>query len=190
MRPLGDSLTEMSSTEPILEPTGSEPSIELPRSLSDEPSTEQSSAELSAELSSDDPLVEPIGAKLSIKPPRQLSDEPGAEQSSAKPSAELSGADLIIEPSGAEPNIEPPRLQSDEPSFEPSTAKRSIKLSSEDPIIELWHAELSRAEQSNANPFVEQLRAEPSIEPPTPLSNELIVEQSSAEQSVSHRVPK
>jgi hypothetical protein len=54
-----------------------------------EPSTEQSSAELSAELSSDDTLVKPVGAKLSTKPLRQLSDEPGFEQPSAKPSAEL-----------------------------------------------------------------------------------------------------
>ena len=175
LRPLGDSLNELSSTELIVEPTGFKPSIELPRPQSEEPSTEQSNAELSAELSSDDPLVKPIGAKLSTKLLRQLSHEPGAEPSSAKPSAELSGPDLIFEPSGTEPNIEPLRLLSDEPSFEPSTAKPSIKLLSEDPIIEPSCPELSIPEQSN--PFVEQSRAEPSIEPPMPLSNELIFEQ-------------
>jgi hypothetical protein len=114
--------------------------------------------------------VEPIGAKLSITPPRPTSAEPGAEQSSAKPSAKLSGTDLIIEPLGAEPSIKPPRLLSDEPSFVLS----SFELSNAKP-----DAELSIAEQWNANPFVKQSRAEPSIKPPIPLSNELIVEHSS-----------
>ena len=106
---------ELSSTDPIIEPSGAEPSIELPRP-SDEQSVGQSSVEPSA--------------------------QPSAEQSSEKSSVELSGADRIIVPSGAEPSIEALRLLSDELSFEPSTAKPSTKLSSEDPIIELSGAKL------------------------------------------------
>ena len=145
LRPLGDSLTELSSTEPIIEPTGAEPSIELPRPLSDEPNTEQLSAELSAELSSSgsssaEPIVElpmPSSAEPSVELPRPSSTDVRGKWSRGKllktcssaepkPKPKPSSAALSGEPTGptspelsgkTEPRAEPPR---------PSSAVQSV----------------------------------------------------------------
>ncbi len=175
LRPLIDSLIELSTTdEPVVEPTGAEPSIELPRPLSDEQSTEQSSVELSAELSSAElssaePNVEPI-----VETPMPSSAEP-------KPKPKPLSAELIL-----------PRPMSDERGIEQARAEPSTELSSAKPIavplrplsaVSLRPIGDSLAELSSTEPIIEPTGAEPSIELPRPLSEEPSHEQLSAELS-------
>ena len=173
-------IVEQSRAEPsIIEPSGAELSIELsiepPKPLRDEPTVGQSSAERSAERFCAKPIVEPSSIELSSI---ELS------------STELSSTGPIVEQSGAEPSIERPRPLSKWRSVEQPSAEQSTELSSAVPIVEplddavpqrpLGH---SLIELSSTEPIVEPTGAEPSIELPRPLSNELSTEQSHAELS-------
>ena len=151
-------MTELSSTvEPIVEPTGVEPSIELPRPcpLSDEPSTEpQSSAELSADKSAEPSSAELSSAEPIVEPPMPSSAEPSVEL--LRPSsADVRGKrprGKLLKTLSAEPKprskplsveliAEPPRPSSAELSSE-LTGPMSLelsgkKLSSAEPSAEL-----------------------------------------------------